>query len=169
MACRILVPQSGIEPGSQQWKCCILTTEPPGNSPQYMLSIVVLPTVCTHLSSILYFISCHKTTLRLFFRKSLKQRHRDIPFKSIILPFHWQHRKPSINTSEKENKTWLKSKPRLASIFEFLLFVFPLHWNALLTWLPPPFCGQKNTYLSSKTQLACHFLYEAPIDTPATK
>ena len=111
MACRILVPQSGIEPGSQQWKCCILTTEPPGNSPQYMLSIVVLPTVCTHLSSILYFISCHETTLRLFFKKSLKQRHRDIPFKSIILPFHWQHRKPSINTSENENKPDWKVSP----------------------------------------------------------
>ena len=43
-----------------------------------------------------------------FFKKSLKQRHT---IKGIILPFHWQHRKPSINTSEKENKPDWKVSP----------------------------------------------------------
>ena len=31
-ACRILVPQPGIEPGPQQWQRRVLTTGPPGNS-----------------------------------------------------------------------------------------------------------------------------------------
>ena len=31
-ACRILVPQPGIEPKPQQWKCQVLTTGLPGNS-----------------------------------------------------------------------------------------------------------------------------------------
>ena len=34
LACRILVPQGGTEPGLQQWKPGILTTRPPGNSQQ---------------------------------------------------------------------------------------------------------------------------------------
>ena len=32
MACGILVPQPGIEPGPLQWKRRVLTTGPPGNS-----------------------------------------------------------------------------------------------------------------------------------------
>ena len=32
LACRILVPWPGTEPGPQQWKCRVLTTGPPGNS-----------------------------------------------------------------------------------------------------------------------------------------
>ena len=32
MACKILVPRPGIEPGSQQWKCWVLTTGLPWNS-----------------------------------------------------------------------------------------------------------------------------------------
>ena len=32
-ACGISVPWPGIEPRQWQWKCCALTTRPPGNSP----------------------------------------------------------------------------------------------------------------------------------------
>ena len=32
MACRILVPRPGIEPGPRHWKLGVLTTGPPGNS-----------------------------------------------------------------------------------------------------------------------------------------
>ena len=35
MACRILVPRPETEPGPQQWKCRVLTTGPPGNSPKF--------------------------------------------------------------------------------------------------------------------------------------
>ena len=31
-ACRILVPQPGVEPRPLQWKCRVLTTGPPGKS-----------------------------------------------------------------------------------------------------------------------------------------
>ena len=37
-ACGILVPQPGIEPGPQQWKCWVLTTGLPGNSLHPILS-----------------------------------------------------------------------------------------------------------------------------------
>ena len=41
LACRILVPQPGIEPGPRLWKRRVLTTGPPGNSQyQYILERV---------------------------------------------------------------------------------------------------------------------------------
>ena len=36
VACRILVPSPGIEPGPPQWKHQVLTPGPPGNSPIFM-------------------------------------------------------------------------------------------------------------------------------------
>ena len=43
MACRILVPQPGIEPGPQQWNLWVLTTVPSGNSPKASSLIFTLP------------------------------------------------------------------------------------------------------------------------------
>ena len=50
MACRILVPWPGIEPGPQQWKCRVLTTGLPGNSP-VVLNIFTM--LCNHYHSLI--------------------------------------------------------------------------------------------------------------------
>ena len=50
-ACRISVPQPGIEPRSQQWNPGVLTTRPPGNSPLVgFLTSLHLPPNSSHNS-----------------------------------------------------------------------------------------------------------------------
>ena len=49
MACRILVPWPGIEPGPWQWKCRVLTTGPPGNFLELSLWFKFMSTVFHNL------------------------------------------------------------------------------------------------------------------------
>ena len=65
--CRILVPQSRIEPRPRQWKCWFLTTRPPGNSQNMHNSYIFLGSelfIIHNYSMLIYSsLNCHELNI----------------------------------------------------------------------------------------------------------